>query len=315
MLTALEDRQAMIQGLSAGADDYISKSSELEVLKARVRAQIRRKTFEDEHRRIREELLRKELETAEARAARTLAETRAALVDALERKNRELEAFSYSVSHDLRSPLRSIDGFSQALLEDCADKLDAKAADYLRRVRTAAQRMGQLIDDLLELSRVGRADLSGGRISLSEIARAVTMDLQKRDPDRQVDIEIQDGLEADADRRLLRIALENLLGNAWKFTAKVAHARIQFGGEQARGCFVYFVRDNGAGFDMNYANRLFQPFQRLHSADDFPGTGIGLATVYRILDRHGGRVWAEGSVGGGATVYFTFSPTRPEVGL
>jgi DNA-binding response OmpR family regulator len=310
MLTALDDREAMIQGLGAGADDYISKSSEFEVLKARVRAQIRRKQFEDENRRIREELLCKELEAADARAARTLAETRAALVDELERKNRELEAFSYSVSHDLRAPLRTIDGFSAALLEDCADKLGPASTNDLHRVRAAAQRMGSLIDDLLELSRVGRAGLNRDRVSLSELARAVLIELQKSDPNREVEVDLQDNLVADADGRLLRIALENLFGNAWKFTAKVARTRIQFGGEHSTGGPVYFVRDNGAGFDMSYADKLFRPFQRLHAEGDFPGTGIGLATVHRIIDRHGGRVWAESAVGGGTTMYFTLGPGR-----
>lgn len=308
MLTALENRDAMIQGLAAGADDYISKSSDFEVLKARVRAQIRRKQFEDENRRIREELLRKELEATEARAARELFETRAMLVDELEGKNQELEAFSYSVSHDLRAPLRSIDGFSKALLDDWADQLDPKATDYLRRVRAAAQRMGELIDDLLELSRVGRAELRRGRTSLSEIAQSVAVQLRKSDPDREVEIEVRGALTADADRRLMRVVLENLIGNSWKFTVKVPAARIEFGSD--RDGIVYFVRDNGAGFDMTYAEKLFRPFQRLHSSADFPGTGIGLATVHRIVDRHGGRVWAESTVGAGATFYFTVPPTR-----
>jgi two-component system NtrC family sensor kinase len=311
MLTALENREAMIQGLGAGADDYISKSSEFDVLKARVRAQIRRKQFEDENRRIREELLRQELEAAEARAARQLAETRALLVDELERKNKELEAFSYSVSHDLRTPLRAIDGFSKALLDGCADTLDAKAKGYLERVRRAAQRMGELIDDLLELSRVGRAELRRGRTSLSDIARTVVADLRKSDPDRQVEMDIQEGLMADADGRLMRVVLENLIGNSWKFTGNMAPAKIKVGSERRADGPVHFVRDNGAGFDMTYAEKLFRPFQRLHSSTDFPGTGIGLATVHRIVDRHGGRVWAEGTVGGGATFYFTVPPARP----
>jgi PAS domain S-box-containing protein len=229
----------------------------------------------------------------------------------LEAANRELDAFSYSVSHDLRAPLRSVDGFSKALLDDYADNLDPKARNYLQRVRAAAQRMGELIDDLLDLSRLGRAELSRNSVSLSEIAQIVAMELRKRDPDRQVEVDIQDGLVVDGDRRLLRIALENLLGNAWKFTAKVAQARIQFGGEHTGGGTVYFVRDNGAGFDMTYVAKLFQPFQRLHGNADFPGTGIGLATVHRIVDRHGGRAWAEGTVGTGATVYFTLPPMRP----
>ncbi|MBI4264656.1 MAG: response regulator [Acidobacteria bacterium] len=304
MLTALEDRNAMIEGLVAGADDYISKSSELEVLKARVRAQIRRKQFEDENRRIREELLRKELEAVEARAARQLAETRARLVDELERKNRELEAFSYSVSHDLRAPLRAIDGFSRVVLEDFGAQLEGKGLDYLRRVCAAAQRMGELIDDLLELSRVGRAEIRRTRISLSDIAAAVTADLRKRtDHDAAVEIEME--LTADADSRLMRVVLDNLIGNSWKFTARVPEPRIRIGSERRENGQVFFVRDNGAGFDMAFAEKLFRPFQRLHSESEFPGTGIGLATVHRIVDRHGGRVWAEGAVGQGATFYFT----------
>ena len=308
MLTALDDREAMIQGLSAGADDYISKSSEWEVLKARVRAQIRRKQFEDENRRVREELLRKEIEAAEARAARQLAETKAVLVDELERKNRELEAFSYSVSHDLRAPLRAIDGFSRVVLEDFADRLESKGQEYLQRVCAAAQRMGELIDDLLELSQIGRADLQRSRVDLSHIARHVVAELRKRS-DHDIHVVIQDELLADADARLMQIALENLLGNSFKFTAKAANPRIEVG-RQNGDDNTYFVRDNGAGFDMAYAQRLFQPFQRLHRESDFAGTGIGLATVYRILDRHGGRVWAEGAVGQGATFYFTIPPAR-----
>jgi two-component system NtrC family sensor kinase len=308
LLTAMENRESMIQGLAAGADDYIPKSSDFEVVRARVRAQIRRKQFEDENRRIREELLSRELEAVEARAARELAETRATLVEELERKNKELEAFSYSVSHDLRSPLRSIDGFSKLLLDD-ADQLNPKAKDYLGRVRAAAQRMGEIIDDLLELSRVGRAELRRGPTRLSEIAQSVAVALRKSDPDREVEIEVADTLTADADRRLMKVVLENLIGNSWKFTVNAPAARIEFGSD--RDGIVYFVRDNGAGFDMTYAEKLFLPFQRLHSTEEFPGTGIGLATVHRIVDRHGGRVWAEGTVGVGATFYFTVPPTRP----
>ena len=310
MLTALEDSAAMIDALSAGADDYIQKSSDFEVLTARVRAQIRRKQFEDENRRIREELLSKEIETLAARAAAELAETRAALVDELERKNQELEAFSYSVSHDLRAPLRSIDGFSQALLEDYEGRLDDTASDYLRRVRAAAQRMGELIDDLLELSQVGRAELHRGLVNLSAVAESVAADLSGRVGDRHVKFVVQPGLEVHADSRLMRAALENLLGNAWKFTSKVQSAVVEFGAEDRDGATVYFVRDNGSGFDMKYADKLFSPFQRLHSEAEFPGTGIGLATVYRIVDRHGGRVWASGAVGEGATVSFTISSSR-----
>ena len=228
----------------------------------------------------------------------------------LEAANQELEAFSYSVSHDLRAPLRSIDGFSQALLEDSADKLDEKGKGHLQRVRAAAHRMGHLIDDLLELSRVGRAELNRNRVSLSEVGRSVAAELQKANSNRKVEMKIQDGLFVEADRHLLQIVLENLLGNAWKFTANATPATIQLGKEDTAGTdgVVYFVRDNGAGFDMTYVDKLFRPFQRLHGHGEFPGTGIGLATVHRIVDRHGGRVWAEGAVDAGATVFFTLPP-------
>jgi signal transduction histidine kinase/CHASE3 domain sensor protein len=310
MLTALEDREAMIHGLSVGADDYISKSGDFEILKARMRAQIRRRHFEDEIHRTREELLRKELEMAEAHAARDLAETRARLVDELESRNHELEAFSYSVSHDLRAPLRTIDGFSQALLDDHADKLDEKGKHYLHRVRAATTRMGELIDDLLELSRVGRTELRRSRFDLSTLATRVLAELGNKDPERVVETHVQDGLLMEADSQLMRIVLDNLLGNAWKFTMKAERATIQLGAEERSGGPVYFVRDNGAGFNMTFVARLFSPFQRLHSEADFPGTGIGLATVHRIVDRHGGRIWAEGAVGAGATLYFTVPPER-----
>lgn len=304
ILTAIDDRDAMIQGLAAGADDFIPKSSELSVLKARVRAQIRRKQFEDEHRRVREELLRRELEAAEAQAAREVAETRAALVTELERKNKELEAFSYSVSHDLRAPLRAIDGFSRIVVEKYAGTLDEQGIDYLRRVRAAAQRMGELIDDLLELSRVGRAELRQGPVNLAEVARQVMTDLRKQVA-HDIELVAPSELYAHADRRLIQVVFENLLGNSCKFTKHVAHARVELGVRQNGREAVYFVRDNGAGFETAYAEKLFRPFQRLHTEAEFPGTGIGLATVHRIIDRHGGRIWAEGAVGKGATVSFT----------
>lgn len=307
MLTALEDREAMIQGLGAGADDYIAKSSDFEVLRARVLAQIRRKQFEDENRLIREKLLRRELEAMEARAAQELAEARAALVEELEQKNKELEAFSYSVSHDLRAPLRSIDGFSQALLEDHAGALNPTGQNYLRRVRTAAQRMGELIDDLLQLSQVGRATLQRAQVDLSALGRTVVTALHRISPRETVRVSIADGLVAEGDAGLLRVVLENLLGNAWKFTTNTIDAAIELGAAAKDDSLVYFVRDNGAGFDMAYADKLFVPFQRLHTEAEFPGTGIGLATVQRIIERHGGRVWAEGEVGKGAVFYWTLS--------
>jgi PAS domain S-box-containing protein len=240
----------------------------------------------------------------------------------LEAVNKELEAFSYSVSHDLRAPLRAMDGFSQALVEDCGAKLDDHGRDYLGRVRAASQRMAQLIDDLLNLSRVGRTEMHPGEVDLSALAGEIAEDLRKAEPSRQVEMVIAKDLKASGDARLLRVVLVNLLGNAWKFTRKKPRARIEFGiadcgtgivepaaGQSAirnpQSEIVFMVRDDGAGFDMSYANKLFGAFQRLHSSQEFEGTGIGLATVQRIIRRHGGKVWAEGAVGKGATFYFT----------
>ncbi len=219
--------------------------------------------------------------------------------------NKELEAFSYSVSHDLRAPLRGIDGFSLALLEDYADRLDEDGRDYLQRVRAATQRMGILIDDLLNLSRVTRTEMRLENADLGAIARSVAVELQKTQPERRVEFRIEEGLEAFVDSHLIRITLENLLGNAWKFTSKREFACIEFGRTHCDGRLTYYVRDDGAGFDPAYANRLFGAFQRLHDKNDFPGTGVGLATVQRIIHRHGGRIWAESAVERGATFYFT----------
>ena len=222
--------------------------------------------------------------------------------------NKELEAFSYSVSHDLRAPLRSLDGFSQALLEDHGDRLDAEGKDYLARVRAAAQRMGQLIDDMLKLSRVSRAELSVESTDLTGLAQAAVQALRSRDPDRQAEFVIARDLRVQGDARLLRVVVENLFENAWKFTANRPRAHIEFGRTTtADGRPYFFVRDNGAGFDTTYASKLFSPFQRLHDEREFPGTGIGLATVRRIILRHGGRVWAEGAVDRGATFCFSLS--------
>jgi PAS domain S-box-containing protein len=226
-------------------------------------------------------------------------------VDELSFTNKELEAFSYSVSHDLRAPLRSMDGFSQAILEDYGDKLDEKGRDALRRIRAASQRMGLLIDDLLNLSRISRREVDRRKVDLSALAHDIVGNLQKTQPGREVEINIAEGLIDEGDKRLLYVLLQNLLGNAWKFTEKRAKARVEFGVSQVDGRPAYFVRDNGAGFDMAYVDKLFRPFQRLHDLTDFSGTGIGLATVQRIIHRHGGQVWAEGKVEKGATFYFT----------
>ncbi len=219
--------------------------------------------------------------------------------------NKELEAFSYSVSHDLRSPLRSIDGFSQALLEDYHENIDKRGQDYLRRLRGASQKMGELIDGILKLSRLTRSEMHCEPTNLSLLAEEIAHRLQETHPERRVKFAIDKELIAKGDAQLLRAMLENLLGNAWKFTGKNPNAKIEFGIDRSNGKNAYFIRDNGAGFDMTYADKLFGAFQRLHEAKDFPGTGIGLATVQRIIHRHGGDIWAVGAVNKGATFYFT----------
>jgi PAS domain S-box-containing protein len=416
ILSACEDRSAIIDGINAGADDYIVKSPDLDILKARIRAQLRRKHFEDETRRNREQLVRKEIEARfqqlihsniigivlgnlggqltdandafltmvgysradlQAGALRwtdlaapewqdrlavgveelrergsttpfeqeyvrkdgtrlplvlglTLMEQSDALVGfvldrteqqaaaeklrtysvALEGANRELESFSYSIAHDLRAPLRSIDGFSQVLLDDYADRLDDEGKRYLGFVRESTQHMAHLIDDLLALSRVTRTELQRESVDLGTIARATVTRLERGDPARQVEVTISDGLRAEADPRLLGVVFENLLGNAWKFTSKRDGARIGVGTLPGDSPRTYFVRDNGAGFDMAFAQKLFGVFQRLHSTAEFEGTGIGLAIVNRIISRHGGRIWAESEIAKGATFYFTLGDEK-----
>ena len=219
--------------------------------------------------------------------------------------NEELDAFAYSVSHDLRAPLRSIDGFSQIVLEDYGAQLDEAGRNALERVRAATQRMGTLIDDLLKLSRITRAEMRSEAVDLSDMARDITSELQRATPSRHVEFAIAPGLRARGDPQLVRVALENLLRNSWKYTAKQSQPRVEFGSIDENGERVFLVRDNGAGFDMKYMDKLFGVFQRLHSAHEFEGTGVGLATVRRIITRHGGRIWAEGAVDRGATFYFT----------
>jgi light-regulated signal transduction histidine kinase (bacteriophytochrome) len=232
----------------------------------------------------------------------------------LEASNRELEAFSYSVSHDLRAPLRAIDGFSRMIEEDYADKLDETGRGYFARVRAASLRMGQLIDDLLELARISRAALNRQRTDLSAMAREILRDLAEADPSRRAEFSVAEQLTAEVDPVLARVVLDNLLHNAWKYSSQQDLAQIAFGAE-VRGSgdereTVYCVRDNGAGFDMAYVDKLFRPFSRLHAATEFAGTGVGLATVQRVVHRHGGRIWAEARVGGGASFYFTLPDLR-----
>ncbi len=219
--------------------------------------------------------------------------------------NKELESFSYSVSHDLRAPLRSIDGFSQALLEDCAGLLNEQGKDYLNRIRAASQHMRQLIDDLLGLAHTSRHELRRKSVDLSALALGSADEVRKIWPGRQVELVVAPGLQAQGDTHLLRILFDNLLGNAWKFTSEQERATIEVGALSHDGTTAYFVRDNGVGFDMAFVAKLFAPFQRLHAMTEYPGTGIGLATVQRIVARHGGLVWGEGLVGQGATFYFT----------
>jgi signal transduction histidine kinase len=304
-LTAADKSQNhAVRGYAVGAVDYLVKPVVPEFVRSKVAVfvELAKKS----------ELLRRQTQllVESEQAALDLAEARAELVSDLEHKNRELESFSYAVSHDLRAPLRRIDSFSRAVLESQGERLDDQGRRYLERVREASQHMSQLIDDVLYLSRVTRAELRERDVDLSALASLVLSRLQESEPARKVETKIRPGVVVTGDSQLLRIALENLLENAWKFTRNQPEARIEFGVTQAAGEATYFVRDNGAGFDMTYADRLFGPFQRLHAQGEFAGSGIGLATVQRVIHRHGGQVWAEGLVGQGATFQFTLGRTR-----
>jgi signal transduction histidine kinase len=293
-----------VRGYAVGAVDYLVKPIVPEFVRSKVAVFVELAKRAEQLRRQAELLRRSEQE------ARDLAEARAELVADLEHKNRELESFSYAVSHDLRAPLRRIESFSRAVVESQAERLDDDGRRYLERIGEASRQMGQLIDDVLYLARVSRAELRQQEVDLSAVAGAVVERLRETEPAREVEVRIRPGLTVTGDGQLLRIALENLLGNARKFTARASAPRIEFGQSQVGGEPAYFVRDNGAGFDMAYVDKLFTPFQRLHLASEFPGSGIGLATVQRIVHRHAGRVWAEGLSGQGATFHFTLGRPR-----
>jgi PAS domain S-box-containing protein len=254
---------------------------------------------------IRDISKRKQVEAELSTYREHLEELVAERTAALSTVNKELEEFSYSVSHDLRAPLRSVDGFSLALMEDFSADLPDEAKSYLHRIRAAAQRMGHLIDEVLELARVSRCDLSKKKVDLTRLANDIIADLQINHPERKAEITVSDHLHARADENLVRVILENLLDNAWKFTSREANTRITVGQLPRAKQKTFYVKDNGVGLDMKYSKKLFSPFQRLHSHKDFPGTGVGLATVYRILQRHNGRIWVDSSPDEGATFYFT----------
>jgi two-component system, sensor histidine kinase and response regulator len=330
LVTTLSDPQDVIRALECRADNFVVKPYDEQYLLSRIRfllvnEAMRRKDqpgagveiqFNGERHVItadRSQILNLLLSTYDAAIERNkeLTRTKDALRSAntaLEAANRELEAFSYSVSHDLRAPLRAIEGFSRNLMEDAGDKLDEASRELLERMIAASRRMKQLIDDLLDLSRINRTELHRENVDLSALAESVITDLREREPARRVQTVVAPGLHVQGDPRLLRVALENLLGNAWKFTSKKENALIEVGTIAGAGSSTIFIRDNGAGFDMTYAQRLFGAFQRLHSTSEFPGTGIGLATVQRVMHRHGGRIWAEGEPGVGATFYLTLQP-------
>jgi two-component system sensor histidine kinase/response regulator len=276
-LTAKADEQLRVQLLREGAQDCLTKPFSTEELRARVGNLVTLKRARDDLR--------------EAKAA-------------AESANQELRAFGHSVSHDLRAPLRGMAGFSQALLEDYSDQLDGQGRDYLQRIQAAASRMNGIIDGLLQLSSVSLAEVGRESIDLSQLARSVVEELGHREPERRVEAIVADDLVTYGDVPLVRLVLHNLIGNAWKFTRRTEGARIEIGSAEHDGRTAFFVRDNGVGFDMRYAAKLFTPFQRLHRADEFAGSGIGLATAHRIIVRHGGRAWAEGVAGAGATFWF-----------
>jgi two-component system NtrC family sensor kinase len=318
MLTAQENKEDLTRALEAGADDFVGKSSDMTVLKGRIRALLRRNFYLEENRKIIEELKAKEIEVVRAKIEKEAAQAQAALAQQLEVTNRELEAankeleaFSYSVSHDLRAPLRHMDGFADMLQKHAAATLDEKSQRYLKTISESAKEMGVLIDDLLTFSRVGRMELHQSMVNLDQLVKGVLDDLRHDTQGRNIAWTIGPLPAVHGDPAMLRQVFMNLVDNAVKYTRHREQAKIEIGSSNgASDEIVVFVRDNGVGFDMQYVDKLFGVFQRLHSANEFEGTGIGLANVRRIITRHGGRTWAEGKVDGGATIYFSLPNSR-----
>ena len=308
-LTAADRTQTYaMRGYAVGAVDYLIKPIVPEFVRSKVQV------FVDLARKNAELVRQAERLRASEMEARELAEEQAELVRDLEHKNRELESFSYAVSHDLRAPLRRIDGFGRALEESHASGLDPTGLRFLSNIREASRQMSQLIDDVLHLSRVTRAEVRQHQVDLSAIVELAIAGLREAEPDRNVTARIRPGVTGTGDGPLLRIAVDNLVANAWKFSSGRDPAEIEFGSAQVGAETAYFVRDNGVGFDMTYVDRLFGPFQRLHLTSEYPGSGIGLATVQRIVHRHGGRVWAESRLGEGTTFWFTIGRARVAAG-
>ena len=295
---ATEDREKLLQDYNQRLVRKLDRKVEqLEIVSRELKKTMAEKDIEISERRFAENQVRHLNSELEDRVQERTAELAVA--------NKELEAFASAVSHDLRSPLRKIEGWAQALTEDYGNKLDEQGMDYVERIRVEDRRMRSLIDALLKLSQATHVELAEEKVNLSRFALEIGKDLQRQQADRLVEFIVAPGIEVQGDSALLRAVLQNLLDNAWKFTAKLPRARIEFGVRQQGNQREYFVRDNGAGFDMNHAAKLFAPFQRMHHVEDFPGTGIGLATVQQIILRHGGRIWAEAVVNEGATFYFT----------
>jgi len=291
MLTALTHREALLEGWKAGANEYLFKPFHPKELMTRVQSFLKAK---------------EDRQKATLKIAQLNENVRRHMID-LTTANKELEAFSYSVSHDLRAPLRAIDGFSREILNKAGSALDDRSQSDLKRIIAAAKKMAQLIDDLLELSHLARRPLERQPVDLSQEAARLCRELQESDPSRTLEWIVSPGLVVDGDSGLLQIALDNLFKNSWKFTQRATPARIEFGRKKMNGANAFFIKDNGIGFNMEYAGKLFKPFQRLHDPHEFPGTGIGLALVWRIVHRHGGRIWVEAEEDRGATFYFTLT--------